>query len=131
MQIYFNKEPIQILWDMTKGLFTEIPIYKETMHEEDNDIPDSYILLRSQISDGTEFYGNGDSVIRNADCDIMLISKGYADDTTDLHNVNKRKIREHLNAQGVHFTEVNLGYDQNSKSTQHTFNLGVRYGTGD
>ena len=126
MQIY-NVEPMQALVDMTKGLFSEIPIYKESMHEETNDIPDSYILLRSQITDTTESYGDGKSVVRSADCDIMLVSKGYADDTDDLHNINKRKIREHLKAQEINFDEVNLGYDDGLKSTQHTFSVEVKY----
>lgn len=126
MQIY-NVEPMQALVNMTKGLFSEIPIYKESMHEETNDIPDSYILLRSQITDTTESYGDGKSVVRSADCDIMLVSKGYADDTDDLHNINKRKIREHLKAQEINFDEVNLGYDDGLKSTQHTFSVEVKY----
>lgn len=126
MQIY-NVEPMQALVNMTKGLFSEIPIYKESMHEEANDVPDSYILLRSQITDTTESYGDGRSVVRSADCDIMLVSKGYADDTDDLHNINKRKIREHLKAQEINFDEVNLGYDDGLKSTQHTFSVEVKY----
>lgn len=126
MQIY-NVEPMQALVDMTKGLFNEIPIYKESMHEDVNDIPNSYILLRSQITDTTESYGDGKSVVRSADCDIMLVSKGYADDTDDLHNINKRKIREHLKAQEINFDEVNLGYDDGLKSTQHTFSVEVKY----
>lgn len=126
MQIY-NVEPMQALVNMTKGLFNEIPIYKESMHEETNDIPDSFILLRSQITDTTESYGDGKSVVRSADCDIMLISKGYADDSDDLHNINKRKIREHLKAQEINFDEVNLGYDDGLKSTQHTFSVEVKY----
>lgn len=126
MQIY-NVEPMQALVDMTKGLFNEIPIYKESMHEETNDVPNSYILLRSQITDTTESYGDGKSVVRSADCDIMLVSKGYADDTDDLHNINKRKIREHLKAQEINFDEVNLGYDDGLKSTQHTFSVEVKY----
>ena len=130
MNIYSTDDPMQVLWNMTKGLYDEIPIYKEIMHEDKNSIPKSYIVLRSQVTDSTELYGDGDSVIRNADCDIMLVSKGYADDTTDLHNVNKKKIRNHLRTQGVNFTETNLGYDANSNSTQHTFSVEVRYGFG-
>ena len=124
----YNKEPIQVLWDMVKGLKKQIPdIYKEIMHEEENDIPASYILLRSQLSDTTNVYGDGLSLVRNADCDIILVSKGYADDSNDLHNKNKRLIREHLKSQNINFQEFNLGYDDGLKSTQHTFSLGVDY----
>jgi hypothetical protein len=125
--IYIGKEPIQILWDMVKDLRTQIPIYKEIMHEDDNDIPASYILLRSQMSDTTENFGDGKSLIRSADCDIILVSKGYADDTTDLHNKNKKLIRQQLKDKEISFDEFNLGYDDGLKSTQHTFSLGVNY----
>ena len=123
----YNDEPIQVLWDMVKDLRSQIPIYKEIMHEDDNDIPASYILLRSQMSDTTENFGDGRSLIRSADCDIILVSKGYADDTTDLHNKNKKLIRQQLKDKEISFDEFNLGYDEGLKSTQHTFSLGVYY----
>lgn len=123
----YNKDPQQVLWDMIKGLSKQIPIYKEIMHEDDNDIPASYILLRTDMSNSTNNYGDGKSLIRTSDCDIILVSKGYADDSTDLHNKNKKLIREHLKSQEINFDEFNLGYDDGLKSTQHTFSLGVNY----
>lgn len=126
MKVY-NKEPIQVLWDMVKDLKKQIPIYKEIMHEEENDIPLSYILLRSQISDTTKTYGDGCSLIRSANCDIILVSKGYADDTTDLHNKNKKLIKEHLKSKNINFSESNLGYNESIQSTEHNFSLGVDY----
>lgn len=123
----YNKDPQQVLWDMMKSLSKQIPIYKEIMHEDDNDIPASYILLRTDMSNSTNTYGDGKSLIRTSDCDIILVSKGYADDSTDLHNKNKKLIREHLKSQEINFDEFNLGYDDGLKSTQHTFSLGVNY----
>lgn len=123
----YNKDPQQVLWDMIKGLSKQIPIYKEIMHEDNNDIPASYILLRTDMSNSTNNYGDGKSLIRTSDCDIILVSKGYADDSTDLHNKNKKLIREHLKSQEINFDEFNLGYDDGLKSTQHTFSLGVNY----
>lgn len=123
----YNKKPIDVLWDMTKDLLGEIPIYKEVMHEDDNSTPDSYILLRSQLSDNNDVFGDGVGLIRAADNDILLISKGYADDSTDLHNVNKEKIRQHLKTQKVNFQEFNLGYDKDNNITQHTFTLKIDY----
>ena len=123
----YDKEPIQVLWDIVKDLRNNIPIYKEIMHEEPEDTPDSYLLLVSQISDITQVYGDGQSIIRNADCDIHLVTKGYADDTTDLHNVNKKLVRKHLKKQGIDFQEFNLGYNDSLQATEHTFSLGVEY----
>lgn len=132
--IYIGKEPIQILWDMTKDLWLthKIPIYKEDMHEELKDTPDSYIVLRSEITDDNRLFGDGETLTRYADCDIILVSKGYADDTTDKHNINKKLIKKHLQSQGIAFQGFNLGYNDILKSTEYTFSLGVEYiGTED
>ena len=86
----YNKEPILVLWDLVKSLKSKIKIYKEVMHEQKDNVPASYILLRSQISDSNKVYGDGKGQIRIATCYINLITKGYAEDTTDLHNQNKK-----------------------------------------
>ena len=126
----FNKEPIQVLWDMVKDLKkgkAPIPIYKEIMHEEKNNVPASYILLRSQITDTNDIFGDGKGQIRAADCDIVLVTKGYGDDSKDLHNVNKKRIRDHLNDQEITFTEVNVGYNESIQSTEHNFVVEILY----
>ena len=132
----YNKEPIDVLWELTRDLMYNaqnklranyIPIYKEIMHEEEDKIPESYILLRSQLTDTSSVYGDGKSLIRSADCDIILRTKGYAGHSSDLHNVNKVKIRQQLRNKGVNFQEYNLGYDDSLKSTQHTFSLEIDY----
>lgn len=127
--IYIDKEPQQILWEITKDLWLthKIPIFKEIMHEEPKDTPNSYILLRAEITDDAELKGDGTTLTRYADCDIILVSKGYADDTTDLHNRNKQLIKKHLQGQEIAFTGVNLGYNDALKSTEYTFSLGVEY----
>lgn len=135
MQI-FNKEPIDVLWDLVRDLYFDkankprkdaIPIYKETMHEDTDKVPESYILLRSQVVDTPHLYGDGNIKVRSADCDIILISKGYADDSKDLHNINKRKIREQLKSKEINFDEVNLGFNDTTNSTEHTFSLEINY----
>ena len=129
MQVYqVNDEVLEVLVAMVTGLSRQIRIFKEIVNVDKNSVPDSYILLRSQVTDSADNYGDGKGILRVADCDIMLVSKGYADKTTDLHNVNKKKLRNHLRDQDVEFTETNLGYDENTKSTQHTFSVKVKYG---
>lgn len=135
MQV-FNKEPIDVLWSLVRDLYFDrnnkprkdgIPIYKENMHEETADVPDSYILLRSQVTDTPHAYGDGKTLVRSADCDIILVSKGYADDSKDLHNINKQRIREQLKSKEINFDEVNLGFNDFTNSTEHTFTLEVNY----
>ena len=126
MEIY-KKQPIDVLVDLTKSLLPKIPIYREVMPEQPSQVPNSYILLRSQISDSISNYGDGQSLIRSADCDVILVTKGYGDSSTDLHNINKALIRGVLKDAGVNFQEFNLGYDNSIKSTQHNFSFEVKY----
>lgn len=126
MEIY-NKQPIEVLVDLTKSLANTIPVYREVMPEQASKVPNSYILLRSQVSDSTSNYGDGGSLIRSADCDVILVSKGYGDSSTDIHNVNKALIRTALKNAGVNFQEYNLGFENSIKSTQHTFSFEVKY----
>lgn len=132
----YNKEPIKVLWDITKRLMfgannkelvDGIKIYKETMQEEENDVPNSYILLRSQVVDNPMLFGDSKTLIRTASCDIILVSKGYSDSNTSLHNVNKIKIRNHLNSQDIPYNEVNVGYNEANGTTEHTFTLEINY----
>ena len=124
MQIY-NKEAIQAMWDIVKPLAKEIPIYKETFTEDASSTPKSYILLVSDITDNGKVYGDGTAKIRSHDCDIHLISKGVADSSKDLHNINKNKIAKLLQDNGIDYISVNLGYDDNQKRTEHTFSIEV------
>lgn len=127
--IYIGKEPIQILWDITKELWLKhkIPIYKETMHEEPKDTPSSYILLRPEITDTDKVFGDGESLTRDSSCDILLVSKGYADDSTDLHNKNKKLIKKHLKSHKIAFQGFNLGYNDALKSTEYAISLDIEY----
>lgn len=127
--IYIGKEPIQVLWDITKELWLKhkIPIYKETMHEEPADTPNSYILLRGEITDDDKLFGDGEGLTRASDCDILLVSKGYADDSTDLHNINKKLLKKHLRSQKIPFMGFNLGYNEALKSTEYAISLDVEY----
>lgn len=121
----YNKKPIEVLWDLVKDL--EIPSYKEAMTEDKDSIPDSYLLLRSEVTDTGLIYGDGKAEIRQADCDIILVSKGFATNSTDLHNINKGKITDELNTAEIPFSAYNLGYDDTIKSTQYTWSVIINY----
>jgi hypothetical protein len=123
----YNNEPILVLWDALKSLNTDIPIYKETMDEDADSTPESYILLRSDISNAPALYGDGKTQIRAADCDIILVTKGIATNTTDLHNINKDKVRDALLEAEIPFEAYNLGYDDSIKSSQYTWSVSISY----
>ena len=126
MNIY-SEEPLQALWEIVKPLRDEIPIYKESMAEDINSTPPSYLIIR-EITDGARLYGAVNCELRTADCDIILVSKGQADSSTDLHNINKEKVRKRLREERLSYTGYNLGYDDVLKSTQYTWNVKVLYG---
>src|SRR5574344_1440845 len=120
----YNKEPILVLWDIIKTL-TTIPIYKEVMTEDENSIPNSYILLRSGIIDNDKTFGDGKTLVRKSECDIMLISKGSHPNTTDLHNVNIGLIKSRLKALDVSYKLVNVGFNSLTNTTTTTLTVEI------
>lgn len=123
----YNKEPILVLWDAVKSLKKTIAIFKETMDEDADSTPESYLLLRSNITDTPSNYGDGKSLIRTADCDILLVTKGVAQNTTDLHNLNRVKVVTALKNAGLEYMGHNLGYDSAIKSTQYVWSARITY----
>lgn len=123
----YNKEPILVLWDIVKSLSGEIEIYKEAMTEDEDSLPDSYLLLRADISNTPFSFGDGKTKIRVADCDIILVSKGLGDATTDLHNINRVKVENVLQGAEVPYDSCNLGYDDTLKNTQYTWSVTIHY----
>lgn len=124
----YNKEPILVVYEMLSELADEIPIYKEIMDEDEDSTPDSYIVIFAQVNDSAKSFGDGATLIRSADCDINLISKGTAGSSTSLHNINKRKIADLLEKKNVIFTQRNLGYNDSLKISEHNFSVLVHYG---
>lgn len=124
------QDPIQQLYNIVKPLANEIEIYKEVMTEDDDSTPDSYLLLKSDMTNTGRVYGDGRAMLRASDCDIVLVSKGTADVSTDLHNVNKKKVMQLLDREEIDYIGVNLGYDDTIKSTQYAWTVTVIYGQG-
>lgn len=124
------QDPIQQLYNIVKPLANEIEIYKEVMTEDDDSTPDSYLLLKSDMTNTGRVYGDGRAMLRASDCDIVLVSKGTADVSTDLHNVNKKKVMQLLDREEIDYIGVNLGYDDTIKSTQYAWTVTVVYGQG-
>lgn len=122
----YNQEPIQVLWNWLKDLNSkDLKIYKEAMTEDDDSVPDSYVILRSEVTNNPEKYGDGETILRGADCDIILISKGTASTSKCLHNVNKKKIEKKLKEVVATFVGNNLGYDKESKSSQYVWSTRI------
>ena len=126
MVIHKNTKPIDIIYSYVKELATEIEIYKYAMNEDENSTPNSYLLLRPDVTNNTSTFGNGTSKVRQASCDLILISKGY--ETSDsTHRTNIKKIQDLLDSKGIAYSGYDLGYNNNLKSCQYTFSLMVYY----
>lgn len=126
----FNVEPAEALWTLVKPLAEEIPVYKEVMDEDENSVPESYLLLRTDVGAGDvgSFYGDGETLLRQTECDIVLVSKSKGSGTNDVHNRNKAKVKALLTESGVTFYGTNLGYDDALKSSRYTWSVRIIYG---
>lgn len=121
----YNKEPMQVLWDLVGILeCNSLKIYKNSENEDLDSTPDSYIILR-EVTSSPGKYGDGSVLTRIADCDITLVSKGTSTNSNSLHNVNLKKIKERLKSCGVNYYGTDLGYDKEHKSTQYVFAIEI------
>lgn len=125
----FNVEPAEALWTLVKPLAEEISVYKEVMDEDENSVPESYLLLRTDVGagDGGIVYGDGEARIRQTECDIVLVSKSKGSNVDDVHNLNKAKVKALLTESGVTFYGTNLGYDDALKSSRYTWSVRIAY----
>ena len=122
-----NKDPMSVLYDMVKDLYPGIKIFKSYMDSDENSTPNSYILLKARPRDNTKIFGDGQSLIRGADGEINLISKGAATTSKNIHNVNCQKIENTLKNKRVSYSVVEVGYNKDLHNTQTTYAIRINY----
>lgn len=125
--IVYNKEPPAVLWDTLKSLAGEIPIYREIMDEDEDSVPQSYVLIRTDVTNVTGRFGDGLPQTRRSACDIVVVTKGRAGNSTDLHSRNVAKVRRVIEKEGLPHSGYNLGYDTAIKSTEYAFSATIYY----
>lgn len=124
-----DKEAIDILYRILRPLALEgLPVYRELMNEDKNSIPDSYVLIVSDITDSGRIYGDGRAQLRISNCDVHLISKGTAKNAGDLHNKNKIKVAAKLREADLDFQGYNLGYNNSMNYTEYTWSVDILHG---
>lgn len=123
----YDTEPSETLWQIVSPLAAEIPIFKEGFDGDPDSVPDSYLILRADVSNSGEVYGDGEALLRQSDCDVILVSKGVADGDC-LHNRNRAKVEKLLKAEGASYRGYNLGYNGAIKSTEYTWSVTLVYG---
>lgn len=128
MQIFHTDDTMAALWSFLQPLAAEIPIYKQTMDEADENVPESYLLIRTDITDMGAVYGDGRVMLRRNTADLLLVSKCTGALSDDIHNVNRRKVKALLDASGACYTARDLGYDTTLREAQHSWTLEFLYG---
>ncbi len=128
MQIFSADSAMTALWELVSPLKDEIPIYKSTVDENEDNLPVSYLLLRADVVDSPEIFGDGRALLRQSECDVMLISKTAGATSDDIHNVNIAKVKALLNSLDASYTGHDLGYNDSLKESQYTWSVSVIYG---
>lgn len=127
MKIY-DKSSWEALWEIVKPLQAEIPIYKEVMDEDEDSVPNSYLLIRRDVTDGGRIYGDGKAQTRQSNCDLILVSKSKGKSAKDIHSVNIERVKSVLDQAEIDYDGYNLGYNDTQKQSEYTWSINVNYG---
>ena len=128
MQIFDSDDTMSALWAFLQPLAAEIPIYKQTMDEAEDNVPESYLLIRTDITDMGAMYGDGRVMLRRNTADLLLVSKCTGALSDDIHNVNRRKVKALLDAAPASYTAYDLGYNATLREAQYSWTLEFLYG---
>jgi hypothetical protein len=123
----YGKEPKQVLYEALQSLEATIPIYKEGMDEDENSTPESYLLLKSDVTNTTALFGDGHTEVRTSECDVLLVTKGVNGNTTSLHWLNAAKVTVALDTAGITYKGYSLGYDSTLKNSQYSWSMNIDY----
>ncbi len=130
MNIY-DKSSAGALWEIVSPLLAfgkELPIYKEVMDEDENDVPASYLLIRRDIADNGKIHGDGQTLYRKSSCDLILVSKSKGKNSGDIHNINIERIKEVLERGEIAYEGHNLGYNEAQKQSEYSWSVELIYG---
>lgn len=125
MEIYDATDAMAILWELFKDI--GIPVYKQSMDEDDNSTPQTYIVIRSDVTNGAKFFGDGEPQVRKSACDITLVGEGAGRSDSDFA-VNCKNIEALLNSANLSYTGNNLGYNDSLKASEYTWSVNILYG---
>lgn len=128
MQVFNAESAMDALWEMISPLKDKISIYKQTVDEDESNLPQSYLLIRSDITNSPAVFGDGKALLRQSECDVMLISKTAGATSDDIHNVNKKKVKALLDGADAAYEGYDLGYNDTLKESQYTWTVRFLYG---
>lgn len=109
----------QILYDILKPLKDDIPLYLNTCPEDEDSQPEDFIVYRTNIVNSTKVYGDGISLIRSCECDIIVNEYG----TGNYPNSGEfeRRVEQLLIDKNISYAKYRPGVEQKSNSVQTNF----------
>ncbi len=128
MQTFNADSAMAALWNIVSPLKDEIPIYKKLVDEDETDLPQSYLLIRADVVNSPGMFGDGKALLRECECDLMLISKTTGATSDDIHNINIAKVKALLESADAAYTGYDLGYNETLKESQYTWTVRFLYG---
>ena len=118
------KDYNQILYDILKPLKDEdIPLYLNTCPEDEDSMPSDFVVYRTGIVDSVKAYGDGKTLIRSCECDILVNEYGsgnYANSGT-----LERKVEQLLIEHDISYIKYRPGVEQKSNSVQVNFTFSL------
>ena len=106
------------------GFWNEFPLIMGTTADLDiNSEPANYILLRWDISNNTQIFGDGKTLERYSDCDIILTCDGAY---SQLIESSELKIEKILNDNEIIYRKFSLGFIKDLNKTQVTYAVVMR-----
>lgn len=64
------------MWNLFQPIAEQFPIYVMEMTEDVGSTPQNYILLRPGITDVPAMHGDGTTLFRRYDCDVIAVCSG-------------------------------------------------------
>lgn len=98
-----------MLWNLFKHLKNKAPIYIGVMDEDENSIPNKYVILEDMASDVNFSSGDGKSLLRDRTYNIRI----YAIRKAEAESVIK-EYRKVLLEKGIPFNQLGPTYDPTS-----------------
>ena len=118
MKIFDTNDAMAALWELVSPISEKIPVYREIMDEDENSVPQSYLLIREGITDSPRLYGDGQAMRRMNNATLILVSNSTGSRSNDVHNKNRAIVKELLDKEGVSYTGYNHGYNETLKQSE-------------
>lgn len=111
------------MWNLFQPIAEQFPIYVMEMTEDVGSAPQNYILLRPGITDVPALHGDGTTLFRRYDCDVMAVCSGnYSGSQLDQMEAAIQNI---LNGAKISFNRYFVKNGSDSVNATYTF---VYYG---